>query len=327
MSQPDVLDDLIDGWVEEERRAKRGSHQQREQKPAPVEFDALNSETAEALLTRKLAPVDAVPTFLPSWSQACRDEGGGIGIAAGWMDTAAGGSGKGKSLLGGNQAARAAEAGLGVAIHSAEMSQSQLFTRVLAIVSGEPVRHLEQGRTLQPDVHRRAAAAVDAIRERTGGYLIANRRQLHTLQALEDSIRCAVDEGCRFHVVDYLQLYAVDPNDPACITEVSHRTRRLAQDLNIAVLTLSQFNRSTSSNPTRPSIHGLMGSSAIENDSDQVLLIDHSRMERAPHGWYTYILLDKNRHGPLVEIPVHFDTNTLRIRERLPDEIPSVRAA
>jgi replicative DNA helicase len=293
---------------------------------SPV-LDPLTADTAEALLQRKLEPVDAVGTFLPSWSQACRDEGGRVGPAAGWMDTAAGGSGKGKSLLGANQGVHALESGWSVAIHSAEMSQSQLFTRTLAIGSGEPIRLLEHGRNLDPDAHRRAGRAFDEIRERTGASLYANRRQLHDLRALADSIRRAHDDmGCRFHVVDYLQLYAVDQNDPASITAVSHLAMRMAQELNVVVLALSQFNRSTSANPDRPSIHGLLGGSAIENDSDQVLLLDHSRIERAPapaEGWHTYVLLEKNRHGPHVDIPVHFDTTTLRIRERLPDELPA----
>ncbi len=40
------------------------------------------------------------------------------------------------------------------------------------------------------------------------------------------------------------------------------------------------------------------------------------RSSRTP----TWLLLGKNRHGPLCEIPVEFDYRTLRVREALADE-------
>lgn len=321
-------DGLVEGWIKEGQNEPRKIHVATDHPGVP--YDALTSQTAERLLKQKLKPVDAVPTFLRAWSKACRDEGGGVGVARGWMDTMAAPSGKGKSIFGGNQAVRAVEGGVSTAIHSAEMSQGQNFTRLMAMASRRPVHPLEQGRYLDAEAHRQAARIFDQLAERTGGRLLTNRKQLHNLGQLVDAVtRTTEVEGCTFHVVDYFQLYAVDPNDPAAITQVAHRIRQLAQDLNVAILALSQFNRSTSASPDRPTIHGLMGSSAIENDSDQVLLIDHSRMERAPapeQGWFGFVLLDKNRHGPLVEIPIHFDTTTLRIRQRGLDEEPAMAA-
>jgi hypothetical protein len=33
--------------------------------------------------------------------------------------------------------------------------------------------------------------------------------------------------------------------------------------------------------------------------------------------------LDKNRHGPIIEVPVEFSTRTLRMRELQEDELPA----
>lgn len=297
------------------------------ERPAPPAYDALGGLHAEELLQRKLAPIDAVPTVFPSWSKVCGDEGGRQGLARGWHVTLAARTGVGKSVWALNAARTAVEAGARVYFISLEMSQMQLETRLLAIASGVPVRRLEQGRDFDADAHRRAAEKLEAACENSGGLFLSNRRPLYGLDQVESAARHAVEsEGCRLVVVDYLQLAAADPNDPKEITAASHAIRRLATDLGISTIALSQFNRATSAANERPTIYGLFGGSAIENDSDQVLLIDHSRLERVPapgEGWYGHVLLAKNRHGPTVDIPIHFDARTLRMAERLPDELPA----
>jgi hypothetical protein len=62
-----------------------------------------------------------------------------------------------------------------------------------------------------------------------------------------------------------------------------------------------------------------MGGSPIENDSDQVILLDHSNYERVSQPGndhaLTQLLLGKNRHGSMSEIPVKIDFRCLRITE------------
>ena len=62
---------------------------------------------------------------------------------------------------------------------------------------------------------------------------------------------------------------------------------------------------------------------SLEANSDQVVLLDHSRYEQDPlksHLARTWMVLDKNRHGPRGSFPVEWDYRTLSIREALPDE-------
>jgi hypothetical protein len=59
-----------------------------------------------------------------------------------------------------------------------------------------------------------------------------------------------------------------------------------------------------------------MGGSAIENDSHQVLLFDHSRFERQGTIANTWLIVDKNRHGAVADIPVRWDYQTLRLQPR-----------
>jgi replicative DNA helicase len=298
---------------------------------AASEYDVLIGTHAEYLLEQKLAPIDAVSTPFPSWNRACRDAGGGKGLPRAWHIIAAARTGLGKSVFALNVAFAAILAGARVYFASLEMSQVQLETRFLAIASGTPVSRLEQGPMLDVAAHRAAAQRLQEIYEHSGGAFLSNRKQMHNLAQVEATIRRAVEhDGARMILVDYLQLAASDPNDPKEVTIASHAIRKLAQDLGVTTLALSQFNRATSVSPERPTIHGLMGGSAIENDADQIILLDHSRQDRAAapaSGWTGYALLDKNRHGPLSEIPMYFNTDTLRITERMPDEMPALRVS
>lgn len=61
-------------------------------------------------------------------------------------------------------------------------------------------------------------------------------------------------------------------------------------------------------------MHGLAGGSALENDADQVALLDHSDDDAARDGPKA-LKLDKNRHGPLVRIPIVRDSATLCVRD------------
>src|SRR6185312_9449776 len=168
-----------------------------EPEPPPIEddsasdvlaFDALTGETLERIQREKEQPIDAVPTPFPGWNDACRGAGGGLGIARGWHVTLAGNTGQGKSLVALNLAASALMAGENVAFISLEMSQSELATRLLAIVSGEDVRELEQGHFYNADTFARARYAMDEIAGRTGAAVFVNRRSLSRLEHVRAAI-------------------------------------------------------------------------------------------------------------------------------------------
>jgi replicative DNA helicase len=126
--------------------------------------------------------------------------------------------------------------------------------------------------------------------------------------------------GCKYYVIDYLQLVST-PHSQSIherIETVSHEIRKVSADLNVTVVALSQFNRQTSGNRAeRPVAQGLMGGSAIENDSHQVLLFDHSRFTRTGSTADTWLIIDKNRHGSVEDIPVRWDYKTLQLHPRV----------
>lgn len=298
-----------------------------------VAFDSISGSTLVQMLDEKLAPIDAVPTMLPQWNTLCRGGGGGVGLARGWMITIGANTGTGKSLIGLNLARSAIEHGEVVTFLSLEMGRSELGTRLLAIASGVPVNKLEQGPAFDRASYDRAAESLDNIRSRTGGHVLVNRRPLSKLADVANCIKFyAENHGSKYFVMDYLQLAATANAHSIYdrIELVAHKIRDLTQTHNITMVALSQFNRQTSAaRVERPVSQGLMGGSAIENDSHQVLLFDHSRFTRSGTTADTWLIVDKNRHGGVADIPVRWDFECLRLLPRLPtiDESEKIHGA
>ena len=290
-------------------------------------WSALDETDPDEVVADLQRPVDVAPTCFGSWNRASRDEGGGKGLARGWLTLAAATTGQGKSILALNLARTWIGAGEQVGYLSLEMSERQLRTRILAMLSGEPVASLEPGSRFDETAFRRALSAARDIHRHAGGRLYTSDEPLYDLTGILAAMEALhYGHGCRAFIVDYLQL-AGNPNDPDSITTIAHQVRRKTRELDVATVGLSQFNRLTSANGGRPTVHGLMGGSALENDSDQILIIDHTSKHPspAPHrGWDGIAVLSKNRHGPTgVEIPIRFDSRTLRMTEVQPDELPS----
>jgi len=265
-------------------------------------------------------PVDAIATPFESWDRQCRDAGGGVGLAMGWHVVVAGSTGHGKSLMALNIAAKAIEAGEVVAFMSIEMSTAQIASRLYAILTDTDVRLLERGNTLPPEVERK----LYEIHEETGGKFLTNEQPVHEIGQIQQQIRWWVEgKGARLCIIDYLQLATSRTAETLYneVSDISSRVIELAKQLNVVTVGLSQMNRRTSGDGSAsPAVQGLIGSSSLENDADQVLLLDHSRYERGDRSAKTWLLLAKNRHGALGEIPIHWDYRTLRVREALPDE-------
>lgn len=288
--------------------------------PPAVACDSLTGDTLEQLLTEKLAPIDALPVWLPLWQDVCGGSGGRVGIARGWVVTVAAKAGTGKSLFGINLAAHAITHGELVCFVSLEMTRSELATRLMACVAGVPVRQLEQGASWNSTTFTQAALTLDDIRARTGGHVLMNRRPIAKLEDVIAVCRYYAEvEGVKTFIIDYVQLVrtAGSPQINERMEVVMTQLRLLALEHGLRLVLLSQFNRLTSGNrEERPSKEGLMGGSSVENDSHQVLLFDHSRFERLGTQAHTWLIVDKNRHGGVVDIPVTWDWELLRLTQR-----------
>ena len=283
----------------------------------PPYVDALGFELA-ALNQAKLdwTPDMVLTTPYTAWNGVCGDEGGLTGLARGWHIMVAGNTGMGKSLVAINLAAHAVKKGEKVGIISLEMSKPQLMTRYLAIHTGKSIRNLEWGPRYDEPTALEANELVEQNHEENGGILITNDRRVSNLEDILASMAYLHEyRGVTAFVTDYLQLAWTGNAEKMSdrITEVSHAIQGTAADLGVVSIGVSQFNRATSGAPEKPKVQGMMGGSALENDSDQVLLLDHtSYKETGQAQAMIKLLVAKNRHGSCGEIPLMWDYTTLR---------------
>lgn len=272
----------------------------------------------ESFARRQQQPVDAVPTHLPGLNRLCRDDGGGEGLARGWFVTVGANPGFGKSAFGLNLTAHALSVGEPVGYVSLEMSVGQIAARYYAIQSGIPIAKLERG-SFDP-------ASWDEADELTAGLpsMYCPEKISGQWEDVVDFVKECHDVGCRWFVLDYLQLAQIGDEDniAKAITNVTTDLRTWAVNEHCVMVALSQFNRQTSGDyAARPRCQGLWGGMILEASSDLVLLLDHSRYEREDHIARTWLIVDKNRHGPVGDLPVLWDYRNLRMREGLEDEI------
>jgi len=283
----------------------------------PPYVDALGYEL-HALNQAKLDWTSDMVLTTPyaAWNSVCGDEGGLTGLARGWHVMVAGNTGMGKSLVAINLAAHAVKKGEKVGIISLEMSKPQLMTRYLAIHTGKAIRNLEWGPRYDEPTALEANEMVEENHEENGGILITNDRRVSNLEDILASMAYLHEyRGVTAFVTDYLQLAWTGNAEKMSdrITEVSHAIQGTAADLGVVSVGVSQFNRATSGASEKPKVQGMMGGSALENDSDQVMLLDHtSYKETGRSQAMIKLLVAKNRHGSCGEIPLMWDYTTLR---------------
>ncbi len=294
-------------------------------------LDVYGDETNLAWLkARQLAPIQAIPTPLPTWNKYCRDDGGGIGIARGWFIALGGNTKSGKSLLALNLAESAIAAGEAVGYVTLEMSVEQLIFRLLSVSSGVPIRHLEKGKDFSPEAldqawnfaHERYRIGSERELLQT---LFVNREPLTSPEAVWKIMRRMYEAGCTFFIVDYLQLISSSSEDDLYkqVFAVANALRLFRDEYHVSIIVCSQYNRATSSDYTKSPVPQSLHGGSIENGVDQVLLLDHSRYEPdddRPHLARTWLNLGANRHGQAGDMAVEWDYTNLRIRQGLPDE-------
>jgi replicative DNA helicase len=267
---------------------------------------------------RQMLPPDAVPTHLNSLNAICRDDGGGIGFAHGWFVTVGGNPGFGKSAMALNLASAALRNGEHVGYISLEMSRWQLAARFYAIHSGTPIAHLERG-SYSPTIAAQARDRIAALPP----YYVPNEIT-GDWTAIVDFVRECYEKGCRWFVLDYLQLVQIGDEESInrAMTSIVTDLRAWGVNNESTIVNLSQFNRQTSGEyGVRPRPQGLWGGMILEAASDMVLLLDHSRYVRTGNEAKTWLLAAKNKHGPTGEIPIWWDYKNLQMHEALDDEV------
>lgn len=268
--------------------------------------------------------VDTFPTFLPSWNSACGGPGAREGVGAGWTVCVAGMPGSGKSIFAVNLAAYMVRRGVSVGYISLEMTPEELEERYHAIMTGKPIAHVEFRRNF--DVRRAEEITAESMMRayESNGRLVVNYDLDDILFDVSDviqEIETWYEMGVRAFIVDYLQLLGSGETQDVERTTalVTRALWKFARSRRVIMILLSQYNRKLSRDE-KPSYHYLYGGSAIERYAHQIIHLDHTRTGDAPAGKMQWAVMDKNRHGRVFDIPILRSSESLQVREAMPDE-------
>lgn len=203
---------------------------------------------------------------------------------------------------------------------SLEMSREELGFRWAALEARVDAFRLMTGQ-LQPHEMRRVGDALSRLAERR---LAIDDAGGQTIAGLCAKVRrLAHRYGLGIVFIDYLQLIqGAAENRTQEIAQISGRLVALAKELQIPVVVLSQLSREAAKGGplTKPQLHNLRDSGAIEQDAHVVLLIHRPNQQtesgRFQDGEQAELILAKQRNGPANRtLPVYWDGPTMQFAD------------
>jgi replicative DNA helicase len=218
----------------------------------------------------------------------------------------------GKSGLALNVAANlAVRAGLPVAIFTLEMSKAEVTQRFMCSEAKVESQRLRTGKLAQEDWSR-LTAACDKLAK--APIYVDDSGSTTMMEIRSKSRRLKMREpDLALVVVDYLQLMTTETrteNRVQEVSEISRNLKRLARDLDVPVLALSQLSRAVEQrHDKRPILSDLRESGSIEQDSDLVFFIyrdEYYNPEDTDAQGIAELHLAKHRNGPTGVVKLSF---------------------
>lgn len=209
----------------------------------------------------------------------------------------------GKTTMALNIAHHVAMHGFGVCYFTVEMPAGQLARKLLSLVGEIKGSRVMTGTLGQPEFDR----------------LWAAQKALYSAPLwIDDTFRAsfeAFEISCRrlkrqapldLVVIDYIQQLSIEggrfQTKQQAVTEISHKVKQLALELDFAVLSLAQFNRDAEKNEGEPCLWQIKDSGAIEQDADLGVCLFRDERDQF------WLKIDKNRWGKdRVKFPIDVD--------------------
>jgi replicative DNA helicase len=226
--------------------------------------------------------------------------------------------------------------GTGVVFFSLEMPREQLASRLLASDAGVDVSKIRSGNIGKDDWINLTESASKLghlplwLDDTPAISLLDVRARVRRLQA--EVARRGSDgpkaQKLGLVVIDYLQLMSGRQGAQSReqeIAELSRGLKQLAKEMGVAVIALSQLNRSVetrTANNKRPQLSDLRESGAIEQDADCIMFIyrdDYYHPETTEPD-IAEIIVAKQRNGPTGAVKLRFNKACTRFENRASDD-------
>lgn len=300
INAPDYAETLVDFWLRREviRIAREASILAGE--PSVDRRGALLVEEVEAQLyglaerqeqgTGLVATGKTIDGTLQRINDAWKNRGRLMGVTTGLIDLdkatgglmpdeliiLAGRPGMGKSTEAMTIAMAAARASTTVAFFSGEMSAGQLEQWELAEVTGVSADRQRRGAVSETELDMLANAAGDI---RPLPLHFDDTPGLSVPQIRMRARRLKRKHGLGLIVVDHIGLLLASKDarrggETAAMTEITGQLKRLAKELHVPIVALSQLNRAVEArDDKRPGMADLRQSGSIEQDADVVIFV------------------------------------------------------
>lgn len=204
----------------------------------------------------------------------------------------------GKTMVAMNFLLKQTEADKKIALFSLEMTNKEISQRILARNSGMPVDQMNK--TATPEQLERVNTAMIKLEAQLKNLTLID--SVYTLPQITRMIKYLHKKSWLDLVyIDYLQIFDIKgDNRNLEIGKITRTLKKLAKDLQISIILLSQLNRSLETRGDQdPKLSDLRDSGSIEQDADIVLMLGRD-LECEPETMKVFIR--KNRNWSLWEV-------------------------
>lgn len=251
-----------------------------------------------------------------------------LGLHRGQLTVVAGRPSMGKTALAIGWALNATlEAQVPTLVFSFEMTTTELVTRAIAMEGRMDLQALNGGRPMRQEEHQRMAAAAGHLN--AAPLFIDDAGDVDINSVMARARRAKKAEGVELILIDYLQLMeATGENRRQEIDVVTRRLKRMARELNVAVVLLSQLSRAPEGrSDKRPQMSDLRESGGIEQDADNIVGVYRPEYYMAPekrvalngNSGLTELSVLKQRNGPTGSVSAWFRATSTRFENVLRD--------
>jgi replicative DNA helicase len=212
----------------------------------------------------------------------------------------------------------------GVLVFSLEMSNSQIFQRLLAIESKIPISKIRNGFI---DEREWGQLGLASGRLANSNIQIADVPNVTVLEIRAIARRAKAAGKLDMILIDYLKLIkgsSKGDNRQQEVSDISRALKGIARELNVPVIALSQLSRAPEQRADRrPMLSDLRDSGAIEQDADMVMFLyrDEYYNEDSEFKGIAEVIIGKQRNGPVGSLKLAFLNETNRFADYT-DEIP-----
>lgn len=265
----------------------------------------------EALTDMNSETPNAISTGFPDLDRAI------LGFEPGAMYVLAARPAMGKSALGYHFVMSAAKAGYPAAVGSLEMRGKALTTRALATAASVDLNRIRQ-RTLTAMERGRLNDAAARLRDLPITFMEATDQTGASLA--RDARKLKADGKLDLLMIDYLQL--IESGKPGGsenrvqeVSAISRLLKKLAMELEVPVVVLSQLSRAVEMRPShKPMLSDLRESGAVEQDADTVMFIyrDEYYNDKTDKQGVAEIIIGKQRSGPVGSVELSYSSEFVR---------------